>query len=642
MRSRVLWALLAMVACHRGGEGELHVSAPAKLRQALTRISDLEAGVTLVQRSGIRGNEQALSRAEDGVSFSGFVPAQPGEYVLEVVFRGRPSAGGPLGFLGRLTSDGFTVTQGAVATPTFSQPLDPIGSGADHGDDDGDGLGLLDELLVGSDPTRSDSDGDGIPDGQECDPTVMARSYSILLGGDLRDCDGDGVDRADPPYGEAGTDCDDRDPRIRPGLTDEDCSDGIDQDCNPATCPVDDRDPPTLVSYGPAEGTRLGCHARFTAQITDNSTVASASLELPPSGATPRSLLLTGLGQGLFRSAPLQQVLVGQQDPEANFPVRFRAVDPSGLVSEQPVSYQLGLTPPTITRFTPTELAGLTSPFTVQLEASSPRGISRISLVAVRRTAAGLYRLDQATPLGSAAGGTLSVTVDPATLGDGEVMLAPVVEDPIGNRLQPALVSMPIAELGALTVPSDYSCLEALEVPKVPVRVWTSAAGTYRPTAMREHLDEARTLAAATDPGALFVKVIGFGLRPDGKIDLSDAASSSKRWEYGFYNPNTQRWLTVTWFTPAFATQNPVVDADAGNVVEELPLLDGPGLLDSDQMATAYAGISGCGTLTGHDDDTIIYHRTDEAGGDTVYVSAMDLSWVGTPHLPITTIALCN
>lgn len=642
MKARACLFLLGIVACSRGGEGELHFPAPAKLRQALTRISDLEAGATLVQRSGTRANEQALSRAEDGVSFSGFVAAEPGEYVLEVVFRGRPSGGGPLGFLGRLTSDGFTVSKGAVATPTFSQPLDPIGSSADHGDDDGDGLGLLDELLVGSDPTRSDSDGDGIPDGQDCDPIAVGSSYSIVLGGDLRDCDGDGVARPDPPYGEPGTDCDDRDARIRPGLLDEDCSDGIDQDCNPATCPVDDREPPTLLSYGPAEGAVLGCHARFTAQITDNSTVASASVDLPPKGATPRSLLLTGLGQGRYLSPPLQQVLFAEQDPEANFPVRYRAVDPSGLSSELAVNYRLGLTLPTITRFTPTALGEVTGPFTVQLEATSPRGVARISLVAVRRTAAGVYRLDQATTLGSARGGTLSVNVDPEMFGDGEVMLAPIVEDPIGNRLQPALVTTPIAELGALTVPSDYGCLDTLEVPRVPVRVWTSAAGSYRPTTMREHLDEARALAAATDPGAQFVKVIGFGLRPDGKIDLSDATSFSKRWEYGFYNPTTQRWVTITWFTPAFATQNPVIDADAGNVVEELPLLDGPGLLDSDQMASAYAGIAGCGTLTGDDDDTIIYHRTDEAEGDTVYVSAMDLSWVGTPHLPITTIALCN
>lgn len=642
MRSQVGWVLLGLLACSRGPEAELHFPAPAKLRQALTRISDLEAGATLVQRSGTRGSEQALSRAEDGVSFSGFLASEPGEYVLEVVFRGRPSGGGPLGFLGRLTSDGFTVSRGAVATPTFSQPLDPIGSSADHGDDDGDGLGLLDELLVGSDPSRSDSDGDGLPDGQDCDPTVEGRRYSIVVGGDLRDCDGDGVDRADVPYGDPGTDCDDRDPLIRPGLTDQDCSDGVDQDCNPATCPVDDRDPPMIVGVGPAEGTRLGCHARFTAQITDNSTVASASLVLPPAGATPRALVFTGLGQGVYRSPPLQQALSGQQDPEANFPVSFRAVDPSGLAGERAVSYRLGLTPPTITRFTPADLGGLTGPFTVELEASSPRGVARISLVAIRRTAAGLYRLDQATPLASAPGGTLSVTVDPATLGEGEVMLAPVVEDPIGNRLQPDSITMPIAAQGTLVVPSDYTCLDAPETPSVPVRVWASAAGAYRPTTMREHLDEARSLAAATDPGAQFVKVIGFGLRPDGKIDLSDATSFSKRWEYGFYNPTTQRWLTVTWFTPAFATQNPVVNPDAGNVVEELPLIDGAGLLDSDQIATAYAGIAGCGTLTGHDDDTIIYHRTDEAEGDTVYVSAMDLSWVGTPHLPITTIALCN
>lgn len=642
MKTRALLGLTALLACApRPDEGGFMLPAPARLQQALSKVTGLEAGATLVPKGGAPLLEVPLSRADDGLSFSGFLAADPGEYVLEVVFRGQPIGGGALGFLGRLSSDGFTVSQGAVTTPSFSRPLDTIGSSADHGDDDGDGLGLLDEWLTGSDPALSDTDGDGLPDGQDCDPTLRDRAFSIAAGGDLLDCDGDGVGRADPPFGPVGLDCDDRDGAIRPGAEDL-CTDAVDQDCNPATCPTDDRDPPVFVSVAPAEGAALGCHSPLFATVTDNSTVSAVVADLPPDGNTPRTLFFRGLGGGQYRSSPLQQVLFNQADPSASFPVRYVATDPSGLKAERRVTYRLDLVPPTITRFTPNDLAGLTGPIPFEVEAASPRGVAQVELLAIPRSGAGVYRLADAVVLARQSGATLSANVDPAAFPAGEVLLVPKVIDPVGNRLQPALSTSPVPELGQLYVYSDYSCLEALQIPKIPVRVYTPANSPYRPTTMREHLDEARALAAQADPNAAFVKVIGFGLRPDGKIDLSDASSFSKRWEYGFYNPTTQRWITVSWFTPAFASSNPVVDLDAGNVVEELPLIDGPGLLDSDQLASAYAGIAGCGTLTGNDDDTIIYHRTDEAGGDEVYVSAMDLSWVGTPHLPITTIANCN
>src|SRR5687768_2579171 len=162
--------LLLPAACTLRNDDRLDVRAPAKLRFALGLISDIGARASLVPRGGAALEAMPLVRGDDGVSFSGFIAAAPGEYTLELVFDG--VAGGRTGraFLGRLTSNAFTVTQGSAVTPVFSAPLDTIGRDGE-GDGDADGFGLLDELLWGSDPERADSDSDTIADGRDCHPT---------------------------------------------------------------------------------------------------------------------------------------------------------------------------------------------------------------------------------------------------------------------------------------------------------------------------------------------------------------------------------------------------------------------------------------------------------------------------------------
>src|SRR5688500_735015 len=207
MRSAVVFALMG--ACmDRGAPATFR--APGILKQALASISELEATTQLVPEGAPPLDPIPLARGEDGVSFTGFIAAAPGTYTLEIAFTGTFGGTSERRFFGRWTSDAFTVTEGDAVSPVFSRPLDTIGRPEDGGDVDADDLGLLDELLWSADPTKSDSDGDGVRDGNDCDPTDADETYPIS--GSIEDCDGDGALRMDIPYKPGGTDCDDRDP----------------------------------------------------------------------------------------------------------------------------------------------------------------------------------------------------------------------------------------------------------------------------------------------------------------------------------------------------------------------------------------------------------------------------------------------
>src|SRR5688572_4307413 len=90
---------------------------------------------------------------------------------------------------------------------------------------------------------------------------------------------------------------------------------------------------------------------------------------------------------------------------------------------------------------------------------------------------------------------------------------------------------------------------------------------------------------------------------------------------FGF-NPNTQRALTVSWYTPAFVGfTNPVVTPNAGNVTSTTPIINITGLVDSNIAVNAfYASLTGCPALTGDDFDFILYNVVD--GQDVVSISA--------------------
>ena len=245
--------------------------APARLRQALaTSIGALEASAELVPEGATPLAAIPLDAGEDGVSFTGFIAATRGTYTLEIMFTGVFTGGSERSFLGRWPSDTFTVAEGDTVSPIFSKPLDTIGRPGDGGDLDGDGLGLIDELLWGADRTRADSDSDGLRDGDDCDPIDPARAYPIVSGGSIEDCDGDGALRMDLTYKPGGTDCNDRDPAKQ-------------------ICPIDDREGPSIAILDPMPDETVGCHRRIRAHITDPSGVDIAPGAVPQRGRRHRS-----------------------------------------------------------------------------------------------------------------------------------------------------------------------------------------------------------------------------------------------------------------------------------------------------------------------------------------------------------------
>jgi hypothetical protein len=614
--------------------------APGQVRRALAQLTELSASAELVASDGARRPAVELERANDGVSFSGFIPTPPGDYQLEVVFRGKPIGRPDLIFLGRWVSDGFTVGAGATASPSFTRPLDTVGRPEDGGDPDGDGFGNLDEILWDTDPSTSDSDGDGVPDGADCAPRDPANSFTIVGGGSIEDCDNDGVRRPDVPFGVGGNDCDDRNPTIHPGVQD-DCADMVDQDCNPSTCPSNDVMAPSIVSVSPPDGSTIGCQTRVRTEITDDGTVAAASLVLDaPVPGMPLTYFMTRDGDDWVSPSLNAYVSYLEGLIAGRHPVEIRAQDNGGNMTAQTLTYDFVFEVPAVTSMTPAEIGTASAPFTVEVQATAPRGVSLLRLMAVKRSGGGTYNTDTAIELGRSTSGTGSFTVDPAQLGEGEHLLYPIVSDPIGNELRPPTYAFPIGGVNGLELDSDYSCIATADVPMLPGRVVIVGQNEYAPATMRELLPEAVSQAAATDPNAVLVQINGFGIGADGKVQLDDAASFSKRWTFGFYNASAMRWTSVAWYTPAFATTNPVVNPDDGSISSIDPIPNPSALVDSSDAATAYAQ-AGCPPLTASDSDYIIY--TFEDGQAVVSLShPSGVFWRGTATAPITQIFACN
>lgn len=631
----------ALAGCAPPAGAPTRMEMPGVMRQALTAVSSLEATAELVAADGATTDPVPLARAADGVSFSGFIPAEPGDYRLEVVFRGVPQGGTDLLFLGRWTSDGFTVTAGASAAPQFSSRVDTIGRPEDGGDPDGDGFGNLDELLYGTDPTAADSDGDGVDDGEDCDPVDPADAFTIVSGGSVDDCDGDGVRRPDVSVGSGGNDCDDRDPTIHPGATD-DCADGIDQDCNPSTCPVNDVTAPQIEAVDPPAGATVGCHTRVSATVRDDGNISSASLYLEePVPGQPVTILMEKDAGDTYRTAypfnfasSIDGLTPGQHS------IEVRATDNGGNQTTEPVTYDFAFDVPSVTSLAPAVVGAQSAPFTLSVQASAVHGVASVQLMARKRSASGTYQTDLATELGRVEGPTGSVDVDPSTFEEGEHLLFLIVTDTVGNQLRPNSVAFPTGGTDGLTVDADYRCIAGPSAPKIPARVLVVGQDSYAPATMKDLYDRAVAEAAATDPSAVMVSIIGFGVRADGTVALDDAASYAKRWQFAFLNTANQRALTVSWYTPAYATTNPVIDDDAGNVTAEVPFGSPAALVDSDEVVNAYHQ-QGCPALVGDDDDYVLYHVVDQQPVVSVS-SASGAFWRGSATSPVVEIFGCN
>lgn len=642
MTSRpILASAVALLAALPGACAEpapFSLRLPPSLQRALAAVTDLAASAQLVAHGASEpAPGVALTRGDDGVSFSGFVDAAPGDYTLEIAFDG--VHGGQRLFLGRLASDSFTVVRGQTATPLFSHPLDPDGRPNDAADGDGDGLANLDEILWGTDLGAADSDGDNLDDGVDCDPANPSSSYPIAAGGSHEDCDGDGVRRIDLPFGSVrGEDCNDKDPAVKPGASD-DCGDAVDQDCDPGTCPGEgDSTPPTISDVLPVEGAAVGCHARISAVIRDNASVTTASVTIadcPLTSGGARTLLMTLVSTATDRweSSPFNLATSEGFGTDCHQFV-VRAMDGTGNQTESVRHLNFELSIPQIAQFTPSTIGTISSPVSVSVTASASSSIAQVELWRAARTS-GYFDVTHATRLGGASAATTTVAVDPSGLADGEYIVYPTVVDQLGNALQPASGYLNGGELSA-----DYYCLGVANMTTIPVRMLLVGNSGSSAAKMRDHLAEAIAAAEAVDSAAQLVSAKAFGVDGQGRVDLSDASSYMKRWEYGFYISASGTWVTVSWFTPAYATTNPVLDADAGNVVETVPFLDPDALIDSDVAASAFAASAGCGALSGDENDYMIYDVV--SGQSAVTIGAAGKTWRGTATTPVTTLISCQ
>lgn len=609
--------LLAATGCAR--DGGLGVRAPGLVQQALDVVTDLGATATLVPRNGTALSPVALSRGEDGVTFTGFVDATPGEYTLEVAFDGVVAGGdGARVFLGRLTSDLFTVAQGQSVEPVFSTPLDPVGRPGDGGDDDGDGLGLLLELLLGTDVAASDSDNDGVADGEDCSPADPTNTTVIAAAGSLADCDADGFDAAVPLLGAPGDDCDDTDASVNPGV-DDDCSTLKDSDCNPATCPVDDAEGPVVALVAPAAGASVGCQGEIVVAASDPSDVQSVSARLPDrplAGGSPRMLWFTDNGDGTWTSTGLN--LGGGGLVDGNERMIIEAADGRGNNSSTESSLSIALAFPEVTWNAPPSLGA--DPVSITITPQGSRPLVTLELRSAPLDGSGLLDRDAMAVVATlpTTGGT--VVVDPATL-TGSLALFPFAVDDVGNTLRPYDQALP----NAGSTMADYYCDGVVHNMPVTVRV----AGRGRVTALH-YLQDALGLMAATDATQDLVKVIGFGLQSDGTIDLG--SSDYIFLGYYFNDPGGGNGKSVIYYSsaPGYAAQPfPALNEDDGSLSGG-NAMDSSDLIDSDTVVDTYscggAGPAGQGT-----DDFIMYIRNDGDAFDSLYLYNSD-GWTWGVH----------
>lgn len=632
-RAALIFGSVLLAAAGCSNEIPSNFEMPGILRQALAGVSEVSARASLLPG----GAELELKRGEDGVTFTGFIPAEPGEYTLEIAFSGKFTGNPNPLFLGRWTSDIFTVTRGNAAQATFSRPLDALGRPADLGDVDQDGLANLDEILSHTDPALEDSDSDGLKDGEDCDPADGMRSVKIAPGGSVRDCDADGYTRRGPPFG--GDDCDDGAGDIHPGATDH-CEDAIDSDCDPSSCPVDDTNPPMVSDFRPDSLIPIGCQARISAVLHDDSLVTSALLAFPDDpypNSTERLLLMHSdpLGGERWESSQIEDASGITPLTEGNHRIQIRAYDDHGNTGYGEHTIQLAYGVPHIVSLTPDQLpsSGMVQ---IQIASTVAHGTPHVKIYAAPRGGDGFFHGTDAVMVADGTGGQVTLSIDTGALTAGEYLLFPVIGDDIGNELSPYLSGILSASMTGY-----YPCVTGANE-DIPTRVLMVGNTGFTPATMRDVLAEAVSRANAVDPAARLTQIVGIGVRPDGKVPLDSTTDYSPRWSFGFYNASTQTWLEVAWLTFAFGQPNPYVTPNAGNISSTDFIADPNALIDSDRAAQIYATIPNCPGLTGDDGDLVQYLRDADTSQDVLQVGAMSKYWRATATDPPVTISPCS
>lgn len=639
------FAACALAACDDRAP-PLTVTAPAALRAALAGVPELSATVEVVEKGGTAGAPIPLARGDDQVSFSGFVGVAPGDYTAEIAFAGTSSLGVRL-FLGRLSSDAFTVVRGQAATPVFSRPLDPLGRPSDHGDDDRDGLGDLDELLWHTDRARADSDRDGVPDGVDCAPTDVHDAAHVAVGASLDDCDGDQERRADLPYGEPGTDCDDRDPAVNRRAVDV-CDDAVDQDCNPATCPADVGTGPVIALIAPVDGETIGCSRGVVARVSGQASVVTVRL-VRLSGAMPpeevESLLMQPTGPALYDSGSLEERLrTWLEDGPQRFLIR--ATDDAGKTTELPLSVNYALGPP-VAALNPALIGERSQPFDVTVTAHGRAPIKRIRLMITPADASSGDRAGEVELGHGDDTSTVTVRVDPSQFPGASYAIYPLVEDAIGNRL------LPEATVHVDGRPNEavFGCVfdSGQFVPVARMTKPVNTAG-FEAAKMKTHLAEAVAIAQSRDPLAVPASIAGKGIQADGLIRLNvpGDAHGDRSWSYTFINTAAMRTIVVSWKDIGATAMNPVVEVTAPDPFQfslKPMVADPTTFADSDAAVSAFQTDAACPALHGYGDTEWIRYESDQPfhAFDIVRIDVdPNIFWKAAAAMPSMEIFTCN
>lgn len=151
---------------------------------------------------------------------------------------------------------------------------------------------------------------------------------------------------------------------------------------------------------------------------------------------------------------------------------------------------------------------------------------------------------------------------------------------------------------------------------------------------MLELLLDATARAATFDPDAVLTQINAIGIEDTGTVRLAGTTGFVRRWNFGYWNHERERGISVIYMSESWTADYPVVEFPAGNLSELPPIVDPHALPDSDEIVTAFMS-AGCHELAGAEDETLLVRYDADYGGNIVQIISSDVTWgatlVGTP-----------